>query len=56
MVSSHNAFSFKSLDTALLDMTYEDRTYAQSFIMQSKDQANDYMEIVLSDPSLSAMK
>ena len=32
----------------------EDRSYAQSFIMQAKDQANDFMEIVL-DPSLATM-
>ena len=33
LVSSHNAWAFKSLDTALLDMAQEDRSYAQSFIM-----------------------
>ena len=54
LVSSHNAWSFKSLDTALLDMTQEDRTYVQSFIVQAKSQANDFMEIVI-DPSLSTM-
>ena len=54
LVSSHNAWAFKSLDTALLDMAQEDRSYAQSFIMQAKDQANDFMEIML-DPSLATM-
>ena len=54
LVSSHNSWSFKSLDTALLDMTQEDRTYAQSFIVQAKSQVNDFMEIVI-DPSLSTM-
>lgn len=53
-MSTHNAQSFKSLDTALLEMNYENRQYAQSFIMQAKDQANDFMEIVL-DPSLATM-
>ena len=53
-MSTHNAWSFKALETALLEMTQEDRTYAQSFIMQAKDQANDFMEIVL-DPSLGSM-
>ena len=32
----------------------EDRTYSQSFIMQAKDQANDFMEIVI-DPSLATL-
>ncbi len=54
LVSSHNAWSFKSLETLLLEMTQEDRNYAQSFIMQAKDQANDFMEIVI-DPGLATM-
>ena len=54
-MSTHNAWSFKSLDTALLDMSREDRTYAQSFIMQARDQATDVMEIVGDDPSLATM-
>lgn len=54
LVSTHNAWSFKSLDSALLEMNMEDRSYSQSFIMQAKDQANDFMEIVI-DPSLATM-
>ena len=54
LVSSHNSHSFVSLETALLDMSMTDRTYAQSFINQAKDQANDFMEIVM-DPSLADM-
>jgi hypothetical protein len=54
LVSSHNSYSFKSLDTALMDMCQEDRTYAQSYIVQAKYQANDFMEIVI-DPGLSTM-
>lgn len=33
LLSTHNARSFNSLDTALLDMSYENRQYSQSFIM-----------------------
>ena len=32
LVSTHNTQPFMSLETALLDMTMEDRTYSQSFI------------------------
>lgn len=53
-MSTHNSHSFVSLDTALLDLNMTDRTYAQSFINQAKDQANDFMEIVM-DPSLADM-
>ena len=35
-------------------MTQEDRDYAQSFIAQAKDQANDFMEIVI-DPNVASM-
>lgn len=35
-------------------MCQEDRTYAQSFIVQAKYQANDFMEMVI-DPSLATM-
>lgn len=56
MVSTHNTWSFKALDTALLDMCQEDRSYTQSFIVQAKYQANDFMEIVKEkDESLASM-
>ena len=54
-VSTHNTWSFKSLGTALLGMGQEERTYAQSFINQAKDQANDFMEVFLNDPGFSTM-
>ena len=54
-MSSHNAWSFKSLQTALLDIGQEDRQYAQSFINQAKDQANDFMEITV-DSGLATMR
>ena len=47
LVSTHNAMSFPSLNTALLDMKWEDRQYAQSFITQAQYQCNDFMETVM---------
>ena len=36
LVSTHNAMSFPSLANALLDMKFEERQYAQSFITQAQ--------------------
>ena len=35
LVTTHNAMSFPSLNTALLNMNFDDRQYAQSFITQA---------------------
>ena len=39
-----------------MDLTVEDRTYSQSYIVQIKFQANDYLESVLNDYSIKDMQ
>ena len=45
LVSTHNACSFKSLDTALLDLEPQQRVHAQQFVVQQKYVVQDFMEI-----------
>ena len=47
LVSTHNSLSFPSLQNGLLNLTYEQRQYCQSFITQTMYVCNDYMETVL---------
>ena len=54
LVSTHNACSFKSLETALLDLDPKQRMHAQQFIVQQKYVVHDFMEIT-GDYSISKM-
>lgn len=55
LLTTHNAASFPSLGSALLDMSHEDRQYAQSYITQTQFTCNDFMETVLQtcDPGMT---
>lgn len=53
--STANSQPFKAFETALLNLSAEDRVYIQTFIVQAKFTANDFMETVFNDPTLSGM-
>lgn len=46
---------FKALDTALLNLTNQERIYSQTFIVQAKYMANDFMETVFNDSSMAGL-
>ena len=53
LISTQNAYSFSSLDTALLDMEEKAREHCQLYIVSMMYQANDYMETVNNESNLS---
>lgn len=53
--STANSEPFKQLDMSLLMLSPEERQYSQSFIVQAKYQANDFMETVYNDTSMKSL-